>query len=106
MTPVQMFVTVAAGLCGLVAATFCVLYAQTRKGRRRLWWETVTGRSIMALGACLALLAAGTVTRRLIPDHEAGNVILGVAYLLVAAVMAWRTVMMWAANHPNQKKEN
>lgn len=101
MTFVEAFLAAAASLCGLSAGTFCVLYARTRRGKRRLWWETETGRNLMALAGSLAILASGTVVQRLIPAHDAGNIILTAAYLLVAAVMVWRTVMMWRANHPH-----
>ena len=100
MTPVDLFLTIAATLCGISAAVFCVLYARTRRGKRRLWWESATGRNLMALAGALALLSSGTVIRRLIPEHDVGNIVLATSYLLVAAVMVWRTVMMWRANHP------
>lgn len=103
MTPVGLALTIAAAVCGLASGTFCLLYERTRREKRRLWWETETGRNVMAMGASVTLLSSGTVVRRAIPCHTAGEAILAVAYALTAAVMVWRTVMMWRANRPKHR---
>lgn len=96
---------IAAVFAAVAALVFCVLYARTKRGKRRLWWETQTGRSIMALGASITVLALGSVLRLTLECDNTGEAILTGAYVATGSVMIWRTVMMWRANHPEPPKE-
>lgn len=104
MTAADLILLISAIVCGATAATFCVLYAQTRRDKKRLWWQTETGRNIMGLGASIAVLCAGTALRLTVTFEHIGAGILTVGYFLVGGVMAWRTVMMWRANHPREPR--
>lgn len=63
------------------------------------WWKSDTGWNLMTMAASIALLASGSVTRRLV-DVEAGHTILLFGWFLVLIVMNWRIVQMWRTTHP------
>lgn len=84
-----------AAVCALISsAVFALLYS------RVTWWKGQTGRNLMAMALCLVVLAAGSVTRRLI-NVELGHYILLAGWVFVAVVMAWRTAQMWRVTHPD-----
>ncbi len=71
------------------ALTFVILYHL-----RARWRESRTGVNIMTMAASLVLLASGSLVRRLL-DDTAGNWLILAAWLVIACVMALRTVEMW-----------
>lgn len=88
--------TFASILCLTTTAVFVLLYGTHR------WFATHTGWSIMALAVGVSGLAVGG----LVYSHlhtEIGMDLLTVAYLVVSAVMGWRTWLMWSVNRPKEK---
>ena len=88
--------TFASILCLVTTAVFVLLY-----GTRR-WFDTHTGWSIMTLAIGVSGLAIGGLVYSHI-HADVGMDLLTAAYLMVSAVMGWRTWIMWIVNHPKEK---
>lgn len=64
---------------------------------RANWWGSSVGISVVATVACTGALAIGTLVR-LHAHTPAGDALIVVIYLAVAAVIFWRDLMMRRAN--------
>lgn len=92
-TTVYDWQTVAATGAFLSSTLFVILYS------RVTWWKTNTGKNLMTMSASLAVLASGSVVRRLVYS-DIGHIILLIGWSLLAVSMVWRTVEMWRSTHP------
>ena len=61
---------------------------------RAPWWSSPHGRSIVAMKLAVLLVAAGGLCRRL-DRQDLADVVILIGWTAVAAVMAWRTCMLW-----------
>ena len=80
-----------------VTGLFIAAYSRVR------WWVTATGQNVMAVAVVMASLLTVGVLRRF--DLPAADALTLTAHTGVIIVMAWRTVLLWRAQHEKDTED-
>ena len=80
-----------------VTGLFIAAYSRVR------WWATATGQNVMAIAVVMACLLTVGVLRRF--DSPATDPLILIAHTGVIVVMAWRTVLLWKAQHEKDTED-
>ena len=80
-----------------VTGLFIAAYSRVR------WWVTATGQNVMAVAVVIATLLTVGVLRRF--DSPAADALTLTAHTGVIIVMAWRTVLLWKAQHEKDTED-
>lgn len=84
-----------------VTGLFIAAYSRVR------WWVTATGQNVMAVGVVMASLLTVGVLRRF--DSPAADPLTLITHTAAIVVMAWRTALLWQAQHhhdPDERTED
>lgn len=101
MTAIETVMLVANILALSVVGVFIAAYSRVR------WWVTATGQNVMAVAVVMACLLTVGVLRRF--DAPAADPLVLIAHVATAIVMAWRTALLWQAQHqrdPDERTED
>lgn len=80
-----------------VTGLFIAAYSRVR------WWVTATGQNVMAVAVVMASLLTVGVLRRF--DSPATDPLVLITHTAVIVVMAWRTVLLWKAQHEKDTED-
>ena len=80
-----------------VTGLFIAAYSRVR------WWVTATGQNVMAVAVVMACLLTVGVLRRF--DVSAADPLVLIAHIATAIVMAWRTALLWQAQHEKDTED-
>lgn len=80
-----------------VTGLFIAAYSRVR------WWVTATGQNVMAVAVVIATLLTVGVLRRF--GSPAADALTLTAHTGVIVVMAWRTALLWKAQHDHNTED-
>ena len=80
-----------------VTGLFIAAYSRVR------WWVTATGQNVMSVAVVIAALLTVGVLRRF--GSPAADALTLTAHTGVIIVMAWRTVLLWKAQHEKDTED-
>ena len=80
-----------------VTGLFIAAYSRVR------WWVTATGQNVMAVAVVIATLLTVGVLRRF--DSPAADPLVLITHVATTVVMAWRTVLLWQAQHEKDTED-
>lgn len=92
--------TITAGIAFLASAAFVVRFHVTTGGD---WRRTRMGRHVMAFMAVICGLLAFTVARVLFGDYPGRQVLLAAGFVLFAAVLVQRVVLLEREQRPTRR---
>ena len=97
MTAIETVMLVANLIALSVVGVFIAAYSRVR------WWVTATGQNVMAVAVVIATLLTVGVLRRF--GSPAADALTLTAHTGVIIVMAWRTVLLWKAQHEKDTED-
>ena len=97
MTAMETVMLIVNLLALTVTGLFIAAYSRVR------WWVTATGQNVMAVAVVIATLLTVGVLRRF--GSPAADALTLTAHTGVIIVMAWRTVLLWKAQHEKDTED-
>ncbi|MFB2571359.1 hypothetical protein [Micrococcus sp. IITD107] len=93
MTAIETVMLVANIVALATVGIFIAAYSRVR------WWVTPTGQNVMAVAVVIVALLTVGVLRRF--DAPATDPLVLIAHVATSITMAWRTALLWQAQHPH-----
>lgn len=97
MTTIETVMLVANIVALATASIFIAAYSRVR------WWATPTGQNVMSVAVVIAALLTVGVLRRF--DAPSADPMVLIAHTATIVVMAWRTALLWQAQHQRDTEE-
>ena len=97
MTAIETVMLIVNLLALTVTGLFIAAYSRVR------WWVTATGQNVMAVAVVIATLLTVGVLRRF--DSPAADPLVLITHTAAIVVMAWRTVLLWRAQHEKDTED-